>query len=66
MDFTAMPHPSDFVYRGQGDTEFELVPSLYRKAKIESGRLSGTEIVEKMAEQYVRKQALLMPEDEKE
>lgn len=42
------------------------MPSLYRKEEKEKGRLSGMEIARKMAERYVSKQKLLMPEDRKE
>jgi len=61
IDFTTYPHPSDFIYRGQGNSRFRLVPSLYREGQGESGRPSGAEVVATMAGEYIGRSRISVP-----
>jgi len=56
MKFIMEPHYSDFIFRGTGDSNFELVPSLYHDRNIEGRVFTGKEIVKSEAEEYISKQ----------
>ena len=56
MKFTVDSHYSDFIFRGTGDSKFELVPSLYHERKVDGRVLTGKEIVKSEAEEYISKQ----------
>ena len=59
MKFVMMPHHSDFIFRGEGDYQYNLVPYAHRINKKADGGPSGRDIVEAEARVHKETEAIL-------
>lgn len=62
MVCTLSPRYGRYVFRGESDSDHHLVPFAYR-TESKDGKISGRKKIEMEAEQYLKRQRLIMPGD---